>query len=230
MMSQINPETYLEQFGVLGINELNCTVVSKLLYTAFLNKFKVTMTSEEYQYFREYQERVFDLVENLRELDVTIIGEIFSYIDKVNPSLVDIIIMSWSMPRIDIHLSKKIYDTTYKNNIQKYNDKIIKMIHCEPVRKFCLETLCKTNNVPVHCIDFIWLYTETLSLEFAFYNNESRTYIGVIVTDIDDCIEIGINMEYILELGLGRVMNSLCSLKQLLRRFITDEQLIKKNL
>ena len=107
-----NIETYIAQFNVLGIDEfINCDNLSQIVYAAFLNKFKITMNDEEYIYFKEYQERVFDLVENLRELDTKSISLVFNYLDEKNPYIADIIIMMWCMPRTDNFLSNIIMNT-----------------------------------------------------------------------------------------------------------------------
>lgn len=211
--STINIEAYIKQFNVLGTdNYINCDGTSHILYEAILNKFKITITDEEYEYFKEFQERVFDLVENLRELEKSTISLVFDYLDKQNPYLADIIIMMWCMPRTDNFLSKRFYNKKYKDNISNYNHKLTDIIEHNVIKKFCIETLSKTNNIPIHCIDYIWFYMNTLGLEFSFYNSENSEYVGFTMpedkNDYDGkpYIDMGFNMTYMLEIGLGRIV------------------------
>jgi hypothetical protein len=237
---KINVETYIDQFNIVGkYNDLNYDVLSQLLYSAILNKFKVTMNEEEYVYFKEYQERVFDLVENLRELSTATISIVFNYLDKINNYLPDIIIMLWCLPRTDTLLSKRIYNNSYKQNIIKYNEKIIKNINHTVIKNFCIETLTKTNNVPIHCIDYIWYYMNTISMEFTFYNSESNAYIGFIMPEHnkgdDNYIDFGFNMEYLLEMDLGKIIyendpGSKGSFRNFLKKIVVDAEIVKKML
>lgn len=229
---------YIKQFNIIGNDsDLNYNILSQLLYSAILNKFKIIINEEEYKYFKEYQERIFDLIENLRELSTATIPIVLDYLEKINHYLPDIIIMLWCLPRTDNYLSKRIYNNHYKQNIIKYNYKIIKNINNEVIKNFCIETLTKTNNVPVHCIDYIWYYMNAISLEFSFYNTESCTYIGFTMPDSidDDYINFGFNMEYMLEMGLGKVTydndpSSKGSFRNLLKKFIIEPELVKKML
>lgn len=226
---EINIEEYVDQFYILEKSDLNSDILIQMLYSAILNRFKITFQEEEYNIFREYQERIFNLIENLRELDVSVIASVLIYLDKKNHCLPDIIIMMWSMPRIDSFLSKKIYNNHYKDNIAKYNSKIIELIEIDVVKNFCIESLTKTNYVPIHCIDFLWYYMNGVSYDFVFYNLESAAYIGITVAD--DMTELGLNMEYLLEMGLGKVVyknDPKGSFRNFLKSFFTDVELIKK--
>lgn len=228
-------KTYIDQFNVLGTNhDINCNMVSQMLYAAFLNAFKTVMENEEYLYFKEYQERVFDLVENLRELSIPTIPVVFNYLEKQNQYLVDIIIMSWCLPRSDSYLSKQFYYNKYKSNIQMYNSKLIRNITHSCMKSFCIETLSKSNSIPIHCIDYLWFYMNDVSLELTFYNSESYSYIGFIMpASNDEYINFGFNMEYLLDLGLGQVAyddysNSKGSFRNFLKKFVTDFTVVKQ--
>lgn len=245
MTNQFNVIEYINQFNILGsAGDIHCENISYDLYSAILNKFKVTMDEDEYSYFKEYQDRMFDLVENLRELSEDTIGIVFDYLQKNNYYLIDIIIMIWCLPRSDNYLSKRMYNNIYRKNIEKYNWKLVKIINHETMKNFCIETLTKTNNVPVHCIDYVWFYMNTISLEFSFYNSESGSYIGFTMPEhIDDhdndndktneYIIFGFNMEFLLDMGLGKVFyeNDLTgkgSLRNFLKRFVTDADIVEK--
>lgn len=244
--SRMNVAAYIDQFNILESKDkissqernINCDVVSQMLYATILNKFKISMTEDEYVIFKEYQERMFDLVENMRELSASTIPIIFEYLDKVNHCLPDIIIMLWCLPRSDKYLSKQIYKNCYKQNIQKYNEKLVKNITHEIMKNFCIETLTKTNNVPIHCIDYIWFYMNTIEMEFTFYNLESCAYIGFIMPDYehhpdDNYIDFGFNMEYLLEMGLGQIaytddLASKGSFRNFLKQLVINVETVKK--
>lgn len=235
----MDPESYIAQFYVIGKDEvLNCDGLIHILYAAILNKFKVDMTKEEYFYFKEYQERVFDLVENLREQDIDTISLILEYLYKINAYLADIIIMLWCLPRSDQYLSRQIYHSVYYQNIEKYNTKITNLIEHNAIKCFCLETLSKTINVPVHCIDYLWYYMNALSLEFSFFNTNSGDYISFVMPEHghdekNEYIDFGFNMEYMLRLGLGRISYSndplnKMPLYQFLKYFVSDIDIVSK--
>lgn len=235
-----NPESvseYLDQFGVLGVNEtLNCDHVCYMLYINILSKFKTEMIKEEYYYFREYQERVFDLVENLREQPSSHVLAVLEHLGNINNYLCDIIIMLWCLPRMDNCFSRKNYQKQYQDNIQKYHHKILELIDTEPVKKFCMETLIKTNNVPVHCIDYLWFYMNYVSIEISFHNYQSGDYLALNISNVPEDTEyiyLGMNMEYLLEIGLGQVVYSndsgqKGSFRNFLKNLLTNKDLVKK--
>lgn len=239
---KLDVKMYISQFNIIDNEEidiLHCKNLSHLLYSAILNKFKITISEEDYIHFKEYQERMFDLVENLREMTSATVPIVFDYLTEINPYLPDIIIMLWCLPRSDVYLSKRIYNNRYKQNIQKYNIKIVKNIHNNVVKNFCVETLSKTNNVPVHCIDYLWLYMNGLSFDFTFYNYDSAAYIGFEMPKeeshencIDTFIKFGFNMEYMLEIGLGQTVyesdpTNKGSFRNFLKNILCDEIAVK---
>lgn len=58
----------LQTYYILGVNNINCDNLVIILHRAYLHGFQLEMDQTEYQYLREYQERIFDFVEDLREL------------------------------------------------------------------------------------------------------------------------------------------------------------------
>jgi hypothetical protein len=231
--SKLNPEEYIAQFGVLGIDEyINSDNMAQILYNAFLNKFKIQFSSEEYEYFQLYQNRVFELAENLRELPIDTIKLVFDYIDQKNHYLTDNIIMSWSLPRPDTFFSKQMYNNQYKKNISLYNNKLVQLADQRVIMNFCIDTFSKTNSVPIHCIDIMWLYMNKMSIEFAFNSADGANYIDIHTShdDNDEFIEIGINMKFLVEMGLGlvRTIESNNTFQDLLKSLITDENIIKQ--
>lgn len=220
-------KNYLEQFGVLNESES----LSNLLYFAILNRFRVVMNNQQYITFKIFQEKVFNLVESMRKQDSEIIAIVFDYLSEIDIYLIDVIIMLWCLPRADTYLSKRFYNKHYEKNIQKHNYKMIKNIEHKTVKSFCMDTLTKTNNVPVHCIDYLWYYMNGISLEFSFYNYESGDYIGFSIPQGDFIfLEFGFNMEKLLELGLGQIIyqNGNGSFRNFIKNLITDIDIVKK--
>lgn len=230
-------EEYFKQFHIIDDEGMEYRMeLSKKLYRAILNKFRITMDEDEYYQFKEYQERVFNLVENLRELDSNIIPLVFDYLQDVNVYLIDIIIMLWCLPRTDNYLSKKMYDKKYKELISLYHYKMVENINHKGVENFCIETISKTNNVPVHCIDYLWYYMGNLSFDFTFYNSNSGAYISFAMPEHnqhDEFIFFGFNMEYLLDLGLGKISylndpNQKGSFRNFLLKIIANLEVVKK--
>jgi len=102
--------------------------------------------------------------------------------------------MSWSLPRKNKNWSQKFYDKEYKSYIQKYNHMLVDLKDFYVVKNFCIETLTKNNNVPVHCIDILWPYMSGINIEFNFCNDYLKTYIGILPIDkmIDDKFSMAI--------------------------------------
>lgn len=234
---KFNVKEYLNQYHIIDDNGMNYRrELSQKLYKAILNKFKINMTQEEYYPFKEFQERIFNLIENLRELETNIIPLIFDYLQKINVYLIDIIIMLWCLPRSDDYLSKKMYDKKYTELIKNYHHKMIHNIKHKCMENFCIESITKTNNVPVHCIDYIWFYMSNLSLDFTFYNSNGGNYICFMMPEHNHCdefINFGFNMEHLLNLGLGQISHSndphnKGSFRNFLFMIITNLDVVKK--
>lgn len=227
-MENFNVGEYISQFSLL--NDAVSEELSKLCYKAYLNKFKIDLTEEDYSSMKIYQENIFDLVENMHDFDSDKIKLVLKFLDKKNPYLADLVIICWSLPRSDNFLSKRMYHAKYLKNISKYNNKLTEIVNFYVIENFCVETLSKTNSVPIHCIDLLWYWMNGLSLEFSFLNNDNTTYLNIDILE-DEFIEIGFNMEYLLEMKLGRINypsdpGSKGTLKDFLKKFINDKEMI----
>lgn len=236
----MNVKTYLDQFGVLGVDEyMNSDNMCTMLYNLLLHKFRLIYSEEEYEYVLEYQNRVYNLVENLRELTSVTLPVVFDYLENINVYLIDIIIMMWCMPKND-SMSKRSYNKKYMNCIAKYNSKMVKNINHKSVKNFCFDTLSKSNYVPIHCIDYLWFYMDTLTVEFEFYNTDNAHYLGIthpVVEATKDetakiepaSIILGLNLEYLFEMKLGEVEDSARgTFKNLVKVLVSDSSILKK--
>ena len=126
--TNFNIDEYIKQFDVYGNDgELNNDSMCTILYTTLLKRFNVDFTEQEYELFFMYQEKILSLIENLRELDVNLIGDILTYVHQKNMYLVDVIIMMWCFPTTIIR-DITAHRDMYRTNIKKYNYKLIKLI------------------------------------------------------------------------------------------------------
>lgn len=191
-------KTYIDQFLVLSDEAL-----SQKLYSLILNRFRVTISKDDYTAVKTYQDNISVLIEDLRENDTNFIEKVLEYLDQVNPYVADIIILLWVVPSSEL-ISKRIYQRTYAKLIQKYNSKLTDLVTHNVIKNFCVETLSKTNYVPVHCIDLLWFYMSNMSLELSLYNFESGAYIGFTMQDSNSII-FGLSLEYIQKMGLGNI-------------------------
>lgn len=226
--NKFNVQKYIDQFNILGIDEtINCEGVCSILYEALLNKFKIKISEDEYFYFSEYQERLYDFVGNLRENDFTIILIVFDYLLIINEYLVDIVIMMWCLPRINSYSSQQFYVANYKENIAKFNFKLVNCIKNDFMKYFCMETLSKTNNVPIHCIDYLWYYMDCLCLDVHFLDDRNKNYVEFSIHENEDTqsINFGFNMEYVLELNLGNISKN--SLRKYIKKLITNVDVVE---
>lgn len=198
------------------MEELNNDFIIHMIYSAFLNKFNIKISQDEYILFKEYQDKIMDFVDILREKNT---NDIFSILENINNYLADVILMMWCLPSTK-YFSKEMYKRKYKENIEKYNWKI--NIKHNIVKSFSIDCLTRTNYIPIHCIDYIWYYMLG-EIDLNFINYDCGNYIK-----IDNGEILSINAEYLLELGLGNVNDIKGSFKNILKQFFNEK--IKNNL
>ncbi len=187
--SKISVHDYIDQFGVLGIDEfMNSNNLSQILFTSYLTKFTEVLTTEESDYLNGYHDRIFNLVENMRELTKSTIAAIFEYLLKKNAYVLDLVIIVWTLPRKNNYLGQEKYKLKYRENIQKYNSKLIQLINTVPIEQFCVEALTRSivtetgscnNYLPIHCIDLLWYYMSPNDFSLEFSSITSKEYVGV---------------------------------------------------
>ena len=212
-----NVKEYIDNFNIIDKDMAN------MIYGIFLKKFQVQLDAQEYELINEYQETIISFVEDVREHNSSIVRDVLIYFDKILPCLADIIIMQWCLPRANQFHSKIMYNKNYKMNIQSYNHKLVDNIDLYVIRNFAMESIIKNNNVPVHCIDLIWYWIKSDSqLEFSFCNSNAGNWIGITIEPDDEFIQVALNMESILELGLGNVICKQGTFKNLIKGFVYD--------
>ena len=213
---------------------INCEETSKLLYEAYLTKFQIEVHPSVKTILDIYQDKIFDFVDYLHMIDISVVEEVLIYLDKNSyPHIADIIIMMWSLPRPQEFKSQSRYDAKYNNLIQQQNYKLCKMLDCYVVRNFCYETITKNNNVPVHCIDILWHSMTGMSIEFKFCGEFDKRYLGYEIctdeeNDKDNFVYFKFNLEYLLRLGLGNELYDSqvkVSFKSFSKIFITNQDL-----
>jgi hypothetical protein len=201
-------ENYVEQFGVLGIDDvLNTNTVSQMLYSAHIQKFRVQYSDDEHQLLHTFQTRVYTLIDSMHGADYNYtIQDILEYIFDVNPILVDIIIMQWVLPTPTFR-SQIIYRNIYKKNINNHLQKLIDIFDTNVVDQFIVETLSKNGNVPIHCIDLIWNTMQQFVISLFFINSISTDYMEIIRTS-DNEVSLTLSLTLLFRMGLGDVPNS----------------------
>lgn len=203
--------TYLQQFNISdSVNDISC--IHKL-YLKLLNRFDPGYfdSISAYETFIEYESNMYDLVENLRELDTSYIYKVFETLSEYDHRLPDICILLWCVPRSN-WMSKNKWYSEYAKLIDRWSSKILELIDNKYVQDFCIETITKTNYVPIHCLEYIWYYlNEFVCLEHVFINSASGMVIGFEYDHTDsnnkhDTIQckFHINIEYIFMLGIGK--------------------------
>ena len=221
----MDPITYLRQFPVIHENDLNCDMLSQLLYASICDRFSTTLDADEYRLLNEYQLKIYDFIDNCRELPVDDIGGILSSIAEKSYYLVDVVIMLWSCPRTDDQVSKRMYNNKYQDNIKRYNCKLSHYITAPFMREFCQNCLNRKTSVPIHCIDFIWFYMNQLTIELSFCNSNGASYITL--TPAHHLVTLNFNLQYLYELGLGAVVYPVKgSFGDFLKGVLNDEELV----
>lgn len=216
----LNSETYINQFDILDDNNIT------LFYKFLINRFNISCQEDVYHKFINFQERFYIFLENLRDLDTINIVDILNYLNNKHAYLNDIIIMSWCLPSRKF-LSKMIYRKQYIKLIKNYNNKLVEIVENEIITNFCCNMLTKTTYIPIHCIDILWYYMESYTLEFSFHNMESAEYIKINIID-DNSIEIGLNIQFIFQSSLGEIKyetKKICFI-DILIELITNTKLI----
>lgn len=220
----MNNNTYLKQFGITAESINNDNDSIHKLYFKLLNKFDAGLfqSTTIYENFIQFEENMYDLVENLRTLDVNYISQIFDSLSIHDPRLVDICILLWCIPRSN-YMSKNRWYEAYKNLVSLWSNKIMLIIENDHVKNFCIETITKTNYVPIHCFEYLWYYlNDGVCLEHVFVNSRSGMFVGFEYDDSEsgssDIIQCKfyINIEYIFMLGIGTsdITNGKNSLQQ----------------
>jgi len=190
-------EKYILQFNILDDKNIS------LLYNFLINRFNDTCHEKDYQDFNNFQINFNEFMENLRDLDIKYTINILNYLNSKNIYLTDIIIMSWCLPNHNI-LSKTIYRKKYINMIKNYNSKLVSFVDNEIITNFCCNMLSRNLYLPLFCIDILWYYMQSFTLEFSFHNMETAEYMKINFI-ADKNIEIGLNLEFLLQTSLGRI-------------------------
>lgn len=197
-------EEYVHKYNLLNLNGINCEYVQFMIYMAFINKFVYEITQEEYYIFELYHSKIRKFVEDLREKNINFINNVLKYINDNTMFMIDIVLMQWSLPNNDL-LSKSNYIIDYKNKIDLFNKKL-NLLDKNIIDNACKRMLHNNKSFPIHCIDLLWNFISTCKIDFVFINDQSANYI-TIAEDTEN-ITMSVNIEYLVYLGLGCVINN----------------------
>uniref|UniRef100_A0A6C0CCX9 Uncharacterized protein n=1 Tax=viral metagenome TaxID=1070528 RepID=A0A6C0CCX9_9ZZZZ len=213
-------KAFVDEFDIID------TKMVVIFYDMCINKFRRNIDDTQcLQIIEEYKEKILSFVEHLRELETTFIMDTLVYLDKTLPALVDVVIMHWCLPRSTHFRSKQMYDNAYKNNIEIYNKKLIDNVNSYLFKNFTTDTISKTCNIPIHCIDILWYWlSPDLQFDFTFCNNASGNYLKFVIEPGDDYIYIAFNMESVLDMNLGNFVTNKGPFKHYIKNFIYNPQ------
>lgn len=199
---------YIDSYNLLDFDKVNCKYVEYMIYTAFINKFIYELEEDEYYLFELYYSKIRNFVEDLRDKPQTFIDEALEYIKENTQFMVDIILMQWSLPNINL-ISSSSRCIDYKNKINQFNTKL-NTINKNIISDACERMLCNNKSFPIHCIDLLWNSLCIFELDLIFINRQSADYITISNNEEDNAttIIISLNIEYLLYLGLGLVENN----------------------
>ena len=100
------------------------------------------------------------------------------------------------------------------------------------MKNFCIESLTKTNYIPIHCIDYLWYYMSnmTINLDFIGYDR----YIFIEYKNENSELYMHFCIDYLFDNDLGNVIYptdpfNKRSFQEFLKTFLLDNP-IKKSL
>jgi hypothetical protein len=179
---------------------------SEGLYAEFLSRF--AQQPSDAKSGKIFHNCMRSYVSKLRTLDLNAIKKTLDDLFIMNPCLPDIVIMMWCLP--DPESNDLVAE--HKRLISLFNKKLIDICDHAPVKNFCLETVSKTNYVPIHCIDILWPYMQGRELNMRFEDPNMWDFIGFLMSpgddDVDDQnfnMDLSLNMDAIFDMGLGQI-------------------------
>jgi hypothetical protein len=202
---------------------------AEVLYVSFLSRFE--QKPKDQNASKIFQDCMISYVGKLRTLDTDVIGSALKELAIINPCLPDIVIMMWCLP--DPKAENLIMNIEHKRLIETCNPKLIDICDHPIVKSFCIETVTKTNYVPIHCIDILWPYMQNRELNLRFENEQTWDFVGFLMSpgdDVDDGnynMDLSLNIDAVFSMGLGKIAIKNFSLRKLLYPLIFDAATIK---
>ena len=209
--------------------------MAKLLYASILNEFSIKLSTSERKIYSTYVSYMYDLIENLRELDITNLDIYLKKISKKDPYVIDNIIMLWSLPRSEQYMSKIMYYKAYKNNIVDFNNILFDLRNEDYIIHFCLDILSKPSKCPIHCIDIIWncMDVNKININSIMLARKKFDFIEFNLEDQHEEDEITLSIclstSKIDEYGLGNKLNSKGKTFNDMINYICNMNKIEKN-
>lgn len=148
----------------------------------------------------EFIELIFFTVSRLHEEEDLL--SIFSWLLEHDACLLDVILMCWCIP--NGCFSEAGLERLHKQLVLEQLPKLIALRDTEPIKQFCIETVTKTCQLPVHCFDLIWPYL-TLQQYTIAWKPAGMSKMIYLSYDDDNCLEIHLDASVIHKLGLGMI-------------------------
>ena len=156
LINKENVGDYLSQYHVVSTDDINCKATAQVLYTCFVRRFQCEMTQEESDVLSEYQQRVADLIDELRGLDPVDLATVFTHLDENNKYLLDVVIMAWCHPRPRVYMSRIIYSKRHIEMIAAHQKTLYSLNDHYTLDNFRSSSLTRDGHVPIECIDYLW--------------------------------------------------------------------------
>lgn len=197
----------------------------QLAYASLITNYHQPLVLKEKEELETDLDQVLNLIMKINE---TTLGDIFEECDKNCPEVIDIIILLWCHVS-NRPLSKKQYIEKQKKMISTKLQQLLGHVSHNTIRNFVIDVFSKESYVPVYVIDLLWYWIDGLTIEFNFITYEMADLIKI-EQDYDNesvTIILSINMQYILDLGLGHLRNIHgVSFRDMIISLITNPQLV----
>jgi len=189
-------EAYLAKYDVLR------EAYIPLLHYSFVHKFQNIIDEKIYNEFSQYQQKIYDLVEDLRSRDIPFLQDFFLYLKQVNLYLLDIILFSWCPPRPGIYLSKKMYRQKYAENIRIYLPILSHFSREEWFENFFVDLVSHSIFFPIHCLPLFWNYLDSYKIGLEFTKEQKGEYFKISLSEDQTTLYLVLYFPVVLELGI----------------------------
>lgn len=170
---------YVSQYGLIGPDDfIKPEYMANLYYTALQKKFQIELDTDEYIYFQEYQKRISDFVNDIRQLEPIYINIIMEYLDANSVYTNLIILLTWSVPHFMEYFSHRTFDSKYLEYINNYGEKILRIDNITPIINICVEVVSDDCHFYAHCLDYFWEILSTFIITPKLINNTSA-HVGL---------------------------------------------------
>lgn len=176
-------KTFLKTFAILPDHEpymvtLNYDEMAMCMYKFLLFQCDSSIIDNaQIISFREYIERMFKLVRVLRKSTTDFVNEVLTYLHAQDKYLPDILFMIWCMPNFGKTISSRAFKNKYERLIGLYLPSLLALYDHDTVIEFCSEMWFKACNLPIHCLDLLWIHSKGFNVEIQLKGVHSQFFV-----------------------------------------------------